>query len=108
MNQPPLTPDTIAIIQAVRETKGDMERQIAVLITEQRKLQSEVQTLRKGFPDGDPESHRRYHETIIEWRELRNRLVRDALVHAAKIGGVGALGWVAYAVWVSFKMGITK
>lgn len=105
---PALSPDTQAIIRALRETKGDVERQIAVLITEQRKLQADVAALREGFPDGDPDSHRRYHESIIEWRELRNRMVREALIKAAQAGAVGALGWIAYAVWTAFKMEIMK
>lgn len=104
----PLSQDTRAIIQALRETKGDVERQIAVMITEQRKIQADVAALRDGFPDGDPDSHRRYHESIIEWRELRNRMVREALVKAAQAGAVGGLGWVAYAVWTAAKMEIMK
>lgn len=104
----PLSADTRAIIRALRETKGDVERQIAVLITEQRKLQEDVAALRDGFPGGDPESHRRYHESIIEWRELRNRMVKEALIKAAQAGSIGALGWIAYAVWTAFKMEIMK
>lgn len=104
----PLSPDTRAIINALRETKGDVERQIAVLITEQRKLQADVAALREGFPDGDPDSHRRYHESIIEWRELRNRVVREALIKAGTAGALGGVGWLAYAMWQAFKMEILK
>lgn len=103
-----LSPDAQAIIEAVRETKGDVERQIAVMLRAQQQLQADVTALREGFPDGDPDSHRRYHESIIEWRELRNRMIREALVKAAQAGAVGALGWIAYAVWMAFKMEITK
>ena len=68
----------------------------------------DVAALRDGFPGGDPESHRRYHESIIEWRELRNRMVKEALIKAAQAGSIGALGWIAYAVWTAFKMEIMK
>jgi len=97
----PLSEDAIAIIRAVKESTADLEQKIAAMQTRQ-------DTIIAGFPGGDPDSHRRYHESIIEWRELRNRMVREALVKAAQAGAVGALGWVAYAVWMAFKMEITK
>lgn len=104
----PLSPDTQAIIAAVRETKGDVHRQIGAMLDAQKQIQADVSALRDGFPDGDPDSHRRYHESIIEWRELRNQMVRSALMQAAKVGGVGAIGWVAYALWKAFLMELTK
>ncbi|MER1940657.1 hypothetical protein ABS755_08105 [Castellaniella sp. FW104-16D08] len=96
-----LSDDAVAIIQAVRETTADLEAKLAG-------MQARQEQLFAGFPDGDPESHRRYHESIIEWRELRNQMVRASLIQAAKVGGIGAFGWVAYALWQAFKMEITK
>lgn len=98
---PDLSPDTRAIITALRETKNDVDRKMDEVIRE-------VSELRGGFPDGDPDSHRRYHESIIEWRETRNRLVREALIHAAKVGGFAGAGWVLYALWIAFKMEVTR
>jgi len=71
-------------------------------------LQRQVEKLGKGFPGEDPEGHRRYHESVIEWRELRNKMVRDALLQAGKAGGLAALGWIAYAIWIAFRMEVTK
>jgi len=98
---PELSPDTRAIISALRETKGDVERKLDELI-------SEIDELRRGFPDGDPDSHRRYHESLIEWRETRNEMVKAALMHAAKVGGFTGAAWVLYALWIAFKMEITR
>lgn len=98
---PDLSPDTKAIIAAVRETKGDVDRKMNEVI-------DEVKELRRGFPDGDPESHRRYHESIIEWRETRNRMVKEALLHAAKVGGLAGACWVLYALWVALKMELMR
>lgn len=103
-----LSPDTRAIIKALRETRSDVERQIAALITEQRKLQADVSSLKNGFPDGDPDAHRRYHESVIEWRELRNRMVREALTKALYAGFIGSSGWVIYALFIAAKMEIMK
>ena len=33
---------------------------------------------------------RRYHESVIEWRELRNKVVRECLVKAAQATTLGA------------------
>lgn len=103
-----LSPDTQIIIDAVRESKEDTHKQISAMRDAQRSLKEEVQSLAKGFPDSDPESHRRYHESVIEWRELRNRMVKDALIHASKLGFFAGLAWVAYAIWVTIKMEVTK
>lgn len=114
-----LSPDARAIVQALyaferrardREDAKHAEtaKQIDRINDTQRDLQSAVKEIASGFPGGDPDAHRRYHETIIEWRELRNRMVKDALIHAAKVGGVGGACWVAYALWTAFKMEITK
>jgi hypothetical protein len=62
----------------------------------------------QAFPAGDIDGHRRYHESVIEWRELRNKMVREALIHAAKASTLGALGWLAYAVWQSVKISIKQ
>lgn len=97
----PLSEDAIAIIQAVRESTADLERKITAMQARQDQIVA-------GFPDGDPASHRRYHEAIIEWRTLRNQMVKSALLQAAKVGGLAAIGWVAYAVWIAFKMEILR
>lgn len=92
-----LSEDATAIIKAVRE----VEEKITIIQERQARIML-------GFPDGDPESHRRYHESIIEWRELRNQMVKSALIQAAKVGGIGAIGWIAYAVWTAFKLELLK
>ncbi len=61
-----------------------------------------------AFPNKDTDGHRRYHETVIEWRELRNKIVRECLINAAKAGSLIAAGWLLYAIFVAFKMEITR
>lgn len=72
------------------------------------KEEAELAAIAAAFPGGDMDGHRRYHASIIEWRELRNRLVREALVQAAKVGGVAAFGWLLYAIWTAIKIELTK
>lgn len=66
-----------------------------------------VQILR-AFPSEDIEGHRRYHESVIEWRELRNRLVRESLVKVAQAGSLVAFGWLAIAVWQAIKVTVKQ
>ncbi len=61
-----------------------------------------------AFPAGDCDGHRRYHEGVIEWQELRNRLVREALIKVAQAGAVVGAGWVALAIWQAFKMTVKQ
>lgn len=103
-----LSADTRVILAALREQDDKQRQQIGTIRDAQRTLQQEVANIARGFPDGDPESHRRYHESVMEWRELRNKMVREALIKAAQVGGLGAIGWVAYALWTALKMEVLK
>lgn len=114
-----LGPDTRAIVHALYAFESrarDREeahcaqttQQIRQISETQKELQQAVKEIVSGFPGGDPHAHRRYHESVIEWRELRNRMVRDALIHAAKVGGLAGACWVAYAIWTAFKLEIIR
>lgn len=61
-----------------------------------------------AFPAGDTDGHRRYHESVIEWRELRNKLVREALIKVTQAGALAGAGWVALAIWQSFKLTVKQ
>ena len=45
---------------------------------------------------------------LFEWRELRNKLVRDLLTKAAQATFMGALGFLALAVWKAIQVSVTK
>lgn len=61
-----------------------------------------------AFPGNDIDGHRRYHQSVIEWRELRNKLVREALIKVTQAGSLAAFGWVALAIWQSFKLTVKQ
>lgn len=67
-------------------------------------IETKMDRMLAGFPNNDPEAHRRYHESIIEWRELRNKMVKEALVKMAGAGAIGSVGWLAYAIFQAFKV----
>lgn len=64
--------------------------------------------IRNGFPAGDLEGHRRYHQNVIEWQEIRNKMVREALIKAAGAGAIAGAGWIIYALWTAFIFSVTK
>jgi hypothetical protein len=64
--------------------------------------------LLRAFPGEDVDGHCRYHESVIEWRELRNKLVREALIKVAQAGALAAAGWILIALWNAFKITIKQ
>lgn len=74
-----------------------------------RKLEEQVAAINSGFPAGDPESHRRYHETIIEDLAERRRLRQaiqektiSGLIWAALVG-LGATVWYGILARLGLK-----
>lgn len=74
----------------------------------QRSMVNSLDTLIKGFPDGDAEAHRRYHEAVIARIELRNAMVKAALIKMAQAGAVAGTGWLMVAFWRAFKISLTQ
>ena len=61
-----------------------------------------------AFPSQDVDAHRRYHQSVIEWREARNKLVNECLTHAAKTGFLASGAWLLYAVWLLVKHELSR
>jgi hypothetical protein len=94
--------------QSLVEVLTEMRDNQRTLIEEVAQLETTTAKLMSGFPADDVDGHRRYHESVIEWRELRNKMVREALVNVAKAGTLGALGWLALAIWKAFQISVTR
>lgn len=75
---------------------------------QQKRTAEEMAKFNRAFPGGDAEAHRRYHESVVEWRELRNKLVRAALERVVSAGALAGTCWVAYAIWQAFYMELKK
>jgi len=87
------------------QERDSMLTRISAQISDNTRKTEQILT---AFPAGDTDGHRRYHESVIEWQELRNRVVRDALVQAGKAGLLGGLGWLAFAIWQSLKLTVKQ
>lgn len=71
-------------------------------------IQRNVTVLATGFPDGDIEGHRRYHESVIKWHELRNQVLRAALEKVTQAGAVAGVGYLLLLFWEWFKLEVKK
>jgi len=114
-----LSPDARAILRAIhafehrtREREeshcAQTVEQIEQLTQTQHELQRSIEQIAAGFPDGNPDGHRRYHESVIKRQELRNELLRKTFINVATYGGIGLIGWFAYAILTALKTEITK
>jgi hypothetical protein len=103
------------ILDMLRELREDINQMSTAMASCEKRLDEHSAESKArhlvvigAFPSGDTDGHRRYHETVIEWRELRNKIVRECLINAAKAGFLGATGWVLYAIWVAFKLELSR
>lgn len=112
--KPKKKPESLALslLREVRDSIHNVEARVERLegaLSEHRcSSENRHSEILRAFPGADTEGHRRYHESVIEWRELRNKIVRECLVNVSKVGFVAGLGWLAYAIWMAFKMEVTK
>lgn len=78
-----------------------VEKDLKVLI-------DRVDDLSKGFPGGDWEGHRRYHEAVIKRMEARTDLYRELRSELAKKGLWALIVMVCTAFWFYFKSHINN
>lgn len=61
-----------------------------------------------SFPEGDPQGHRKYHESSIKQAEAKAEFWSKMRVELAKYGLLGFVGWAFYALWQAFLQGPHK
>ncbi len=98
----------LQLLHEVRENQEAMKARFDFYDAKCTEVDEMHERLLQAFPSSDILGHRRYHENVIAWLEMRNNLVREALSMAAKTGGVAALGWICYALWQALKMEFHK
>jgi hypothetical protein len=101
-------PGLAQIVSDLRDGQLDLQASMDEMKTENTQSKAAITRLLSGFPADDVEGHRRYHESVIEWRELRNKLVREALTKMVGAGALAAIGWLFLAFWQAFKVTVTK
>ena len=86
----------------------DAQIEIIANKASERVAEAVNQTMFSSIPNGDHEGHRLYHEAVIKRMQYRAKLWEDVSVSATKWGILGALGWVAWAVWHEFILTLFK
>lgn len=64
-----------------------------------------IAAIAAGFPDGDPDGHRRYHEAEIKRIEARAEFWSKLRLSVTQWGLVGFIGWVLVSLWNEFLKG---
>jgi len=67
-----------------------------------------VVALARGFPDNDIEGHRRYHESLINWHNLRNQVLRTALEKVVQAGVFAGFVFFGKLLWDWFMLEVKK
>jgi hypothetical protein len=101
-------PALAEMLGGMHELHLENGRKIDAIIERNQQADAAMAKLVAGFPDGDAEAHRRYHEAVIERIELRNKIIREALIKVAGSGALAGLGWLAYAIWQAFIASVHK
>ena len=105
--------DTGALLVLVQQVHADVQifgRQL----DEQRHTealllaQAVVDLTLKAFPDGDPDGHRKAHESQMRAIEARAEFWKKMLFEITKYGVIGVVGWLAIKVWTAFLAGPTR
>jgi hypothetical protein len=94
-------PDLLQVLLEVRDNQQKM-------IERFERNEDAIERVLSGFPADDVDGHRRYHQSVIERRELVNKMLRETLVNVAKTGTLGALGWLLLAAWKYFQISVAR
>lgn len=100
-----------ALAQVLTELRDAQRRMIEVvegLKSRDADDRAAIDKIMAGFPANDFDGHRRYHESVIEWRELRNKIARECLSKIAQATIFGALGWLGVLLWKTFVITVKQ
>ncbi|WP_241135411.1 hypothetical protein [Achromobacter xylosoxidans] len=82
---PGISQDTKAILAALHEMQAAASRDTnARFEAMQKEMLAISAAVKTGFPGGDFDGHRRYHELVIEREEQRREFWRGLALHVAK------------------------
>ncbi|MGX9693786.1 hypothetical protein ACTJNK_25855 [Achromobacter anxifer] len=99
-----MSQDAKAILVALHEMQADARRETdAKFDALQKEMLAVSASVKTGFPGGDYDGHRRYHELIIEREEQRQQIRREVITHLIKGSTWAALGGLAWMLIKNLK-----
>lgn len=106
--------------EAVRGLRATHDEELCNLLRDvidgQRDTREEMRNMRtcmmdvinRAFPGGDYEGHGRYHQTEIEFRQTRRRVIENLISRSVEAGWFAGVGFILWAVFLLIKDHITK
>lgn len=106
--QAALTEDkvTLMIQEAVSKALATHEQHLTAHMDKQ--FAALRQTFAEAFPGGDPHGHRIAHEKAIKNATAWDKMKAEVLSKFLTAGLWVAAGWLAFAVWESFKESLKR
>jgi hypothetical protein len=91
------------LIHAIYESTNHTKSELSNLMLSFSAFASKQAAIEKGFPDGDPDGHRRHHEALIRKAIARAVFWEKLLAELSKWGILGVIGFIGTAVWIAIK-----
>lgn len=97
----------LMLVKQVHEGQQALDEKLTQHMTnETRELAEAVSDMMKrSFPGGDPDGHRRAHEAQIAAIEARAEFWKKLLFELTKYGLIGLAGWLFIIVWTALLKG---
>lgn len=75
------------VLDAINDLKSNLDKRHTESAGHMESLEVKVDKVLAGFPDGDPASHREFHEALIDkakarkkfWTDLQSELIRKGI-----------------------------
>lgn len=91
------------LAQEILASSNDVRSQVHELSLSFSSYVAKAEDALRGFPDADPDGHRRVHEALIEQTKLRAEFYRKLRDELAKWGILGLAGFLFMAAWLYLK-----
>ena len=102
-----LSADAKALLVAMQAMQQQQQLRDAEQQDQRTALQREIMALsaamKTGFPDGDLDGHRRYHELLIEEALERKKMRSAIFIHVAKSSTWALILGLLAVLWIGFK-----
>jgi hypothetical protein len=90
----------------VNSLRADLKQHMTSETSELAEAVAEL--LKRSFPDGDPDGHRKHHEASIAAAEAKAAFWEKMRFEITRWGLAGFLGWALFALWTAFLKGPVK
>lgn len=97
----------VLLMQQVYDKLDAMDKKLTLHMSEESAtLVKELAAIMSvSFPGGDGVGHRTYHEAQMQAVLDKAQFWKTMRTEVSKYGLLGIIGWVTYAVWISFLKG---